>query len=253
MNLSLVSMPHVFSRALRAIFSSSLIRALPCVILAGCVSHAPKSAISDKQHEKLPEHQLADFLSTDCNNIWALSGHEVEANPLFWLRGMDCAERLSPAAARAQAHQWADDTWQDAFKRGILLANARINPVERRTNTTRLDALSPQIPAQVRPLWQLWRDGQALQLQLAEERYRYSKLQQSSDGELDALRQQQQDLRDRLETTTRQLENLTDIERQLSTRKPASSYLPDGSKGEAQPAASDEPQSDSPQQEDVTP
>lgn len=253
MNLSLVSMSHVFSRALRAIFSSSLIRALPCVILAGCVSHAPKSAISDKQHEKLPEHQLADFLSTDCNNIWTLSGHEVEANPLFWLRGMDCAERLSPAAARAQAHQWADDTWQDAFKRGILLANARINPVERRTNTTRLDALSPQIPAQVRPLWQLWRDGQALQLQLAEERYRYSKLQQSSDGELDTLRQQQQDLRDRLETTTRKLENLTDIERQLSTRKPASSYLPDGAKGGAQPAASDEPQSDSPQEEDVTP
>lgn len=70
----------------------------------------------------------------------------------------------------------------------------------------------------MRPVYQLWRDGQTLQLQLSEERFRYSKLQQSSDSELDALRQQQESLREQLETTTRKLENLTDIERQLSTR-----------------------------------
>jgi hypothetical protein len=34
----------------------------------------------------------------------------------------------------------------------------------------------------VRPVYQLWRDGQTLQLQLAEERSRYSKLQQSTDA-----------------------------------------------------------------------
>lgn len=67
----------------------------------------------------------------------------------------------------------------------------------------------------MRPVYQLWRDGQTLQLQLSEERFRYSKLQQSSDSELDALRQQQESLREQLETTTRKLENLTDIERQL--------------------------------------
>lgn len=254
MKLSLVSMSHVFFRALSATFSSKILRlGLPCLLLAGCASHAPKSAISDKQDDKYPEHQLADFLSTDCNNIWQLSGHDVESNPLFWLRGMDCADRISPAAARAQAHLWADDTWQDTFKRGILLANAKINPLERRTNTTRMDALSPQIPAQIRPLYQLWRDGQVLQLQLAEERSRYSKLQQSADGELDTLRQQQQYLRSQLDTTTRKLENLTDIERQLSTRKPTSSYLPDSSKGNAQPAKTPEQESETSKQEDVKP
>ena len=84
---------------------------------------------------------------------------------------------------------------------------------------TRLDTFTIALPVQVRPVYQLWRDGQALQLQLFEERQRYSKLQQSSDSELDTLRQQQQRLQQQLDTTTRKLENLTDIERQLSSRK----------------------------------
>ncbi len=54
----------------------------------------------------------------------------------------------------------------------------------------RLDTFSPQIAVQVRPLYQLWRDGQTRQLQLVEERARYAKLQQSSDSELETLRQQ---------------------------------------------------------------
>ena len=116
-----------------------------------------------------------------------------------------------------------------------------------------MDALSPQIPAQVRPVYQLWRDGQVLQLQLAEERFRYGKLQQSADGELDTLRSQQQYLRAQLETTTRKLENLTDIERQLSTRKPASNYLPDASKTNAQPVKTPDEDSDTSKQEDVKP
>ena len=208
MNLCLVSMSHVFSRAVRAVFSRSTLRlSLPCVFLAGCVSHVPQSAISDKQEDKWPDNQLADFLSTRCDDIWNLSGHDVETNPLFWLRGIDCAQRLAP--------------------------------VERRANVTRLDTFVVNLPVQIRPVYQLWREGQTLQLQLSEERSRYSKLQQSTDSELDTLRQQQQHLRTQLDTTTRKLENLTDIERQLSSRK----YQP-GSSSAA-------PDSDTPKQEDV--
>nr|WP_318384698.1 two-component system QseEF-associated lipoprotein QseG [uncultured Enterobacter sp.] len=217
-------MSHIFTRVVNAVSLSG------CLVLAGCSVHAPKSAIHDKQQEKLPQNQLADFLSTDCEDIWSLYGDTVVTNPLYWLRGMDCAERLSPAVARAQARSWPDDTWQDTFKRGILLASAKISPVERREYMTRLDTLSPQLPVQVRPLFQVWRDGQALQLQLAEERSRYAKLQQSTDGELDTLRQQQQYLRDQLDTTSRKLENLTDIERRLSTRKPGGTDLPDSAR-----------------------
>lgn len=242
MNLYLVSMSHVFSRVVNAVTQQNVwLRALPCLLLAGCVAQKPQSAIRDDQQVALPEHQLADFLSTDCEDIWSLSGQNVDTNPLYWLRSMDCAQRLSPAAARAEARSWSDDSWQATFRRGILLSSAKISPLERREYNDRLEALSPVIPAQVRPLFQLWREGEISKLQLADERGRYGKLQQSTDSELDSLRQQQQFLREQLETTTRKLENLTDIERRLSSRnKPAATDLPDS----AHPAKTDATQED---------
>jgi hypothetical protein len=196
-------------------------------LLAGCVQKAVTSSIKQPHQSQEPEQQLADYLSTDCMDIWRIQGQDAVNNPLYWLRGMDCAERLPPAEARAEARQWPDDSWQDTFKRGILLSNAKITPTERRRYMTRLDALTGEVPAQVRPLFQVWRDGQASLLNLSEERTRYSKLQQSTDGELDTLREQQQRLRNQLDLTTRKLQNLTDIERQLSSRKPGSNYVPD--------------------------
>lgn len=213
------------------------------LMLAGCVQNTVTSSIKQPHQPQEPEQQLADYLSTDCTEIWRIEGHEAVNNPLFWLRGMDCAERLSPAEARAEARRWADNIWQNTFKRGILLANAKITPTERRRYMTQLDTMAGEVPAQVRPLFQLWRDGQASLLDLSDERTRYSKLQQSADGELDTLREQQQRLRSQLALTTRKLENLTDIERQLSSRKPASSYLPEGGrdveKAAPAPAAQD--------------
>lgn len=231
MNLNLVSMSHVFSRVISAVSLQRVwLRALPCLLLAGCAAQAPQSAIHNTPREHLPEQQLADFLSTECDDIWSLSGTHVDTNPLYWLRAMDCAQRLSPAVARAEARSWSDDSWEGTFRRGILLSRAKITPLERREYAQRLDILSPGIPPQVRPLFQLWRDGEMAQLQLSEERSRYGKLQQSTDSELDTLRQQQQHLREQLDTTTRKLENLTDIERRLSTRKPVSSELPDSTR-----------------------
>jgi hypothetical protein len=241
MNYSLVNM----SQFLASVFNAVRLRRLwlPGVsglLLAGCVSGINHHA-SDALEEKLPQQQLADFLSTDCADIWSLSGEVTDKNPLYWLRGMDCADRLTPEQSRTEARMLDKSNWQEAFKRGILLGNAKITPVERRGLVTQVDALNGQIPSQVRPLYQLWRDGQALQLQLSDERSRYAKLQQSSDGELDTLRQQQQHLRTQLDLTTRKLENLTDIERQLSTRKPAGSFNPDASHtGDATPAAKDD-------------
>ncbi|HAP81720.1 MAG TPA: two-component system QseEF-associated lipoprotein QseG, partial [Enterobacteriaceae bacterium] len=193
------------------------------------------------QH-KYPEHQLADFLSTDCQDIWELTGRESDTNPLYWLRGMDCAERLAPAEARAQAGALQDDTWQANFKRGILLANAKISPVERRRYVSRLDELAGEIPGQIRPLFQVWRDNQAAQLQLSEERSRYAKLQQTSDGELDTLREQELRLRSQLALVTQKLENLTDIERRLSSRKTSGGELPDATHPAASPDDKDIPE-----------
>ena len=55
--------------------------------------------------EKIPVYQLADYLSTECSDIWALQGKSTETNPLYWLRAMDCADRLMPAQSRQQARQ----------------------------------------------------------------------------------------------------------------------------------------------------
>ncbi|MDU3068560.1 MAG: two-component system QseEF-associated lipoprotein QseG [Escherichia coli] len=200
-------MRHIFQRLLpRRLWLAGL----PCLALLGCVQSHNKPAIDTPAEEKIPVYQLADYLSTECSDIWALQGKSTETNPLYWLRAMDCADRLMPAQSRQQARQYDDGSWQNTFKQGILLADAKITPYERRQLVARIDALSTEIPAQVRP-----------------ERQRYGKLQQASDSELDTLRQQHHVLQQQLELTTRKLENLTDIERQLSTRKPAGNFSPD--------------------------
>lgn len=191
-----------------------------CLVLSGCsTALAPHKTRTEVEGSE-PRQQLADYLSTDCEDIWSIDGDAAERNPLYWMRGVDCADRLSAAGARAEANQLTAQTWPAAFKRGILLANAKITPTERRQLVSDIDGFSAQIPSRIRPLYQVWRDGQTLQLQLAEERLRYGKLQETSDGQLDALRQQQQQLQAELDLTTRKLQNLTDIERQLSSRKP---------------------------------
>lgn len=165
------------------------------------------------------ESEMADYRAVDCARIWQSDSHNSVDNPLYWLRAIDCAARLSPAEARAEAHRWPADSWQNAFKQGILLDNGNVTPVERRQYVMRLDGLSFSYPAAVRPLLQLWRSHQAAQLDLSELRTRYHHLQQTSDTELDRLRQQQLRMRHELTDTRRKLDSLTDIERQLSTRK----------------------------------
>ena len=208
-----------------------LLSGISCLALAGCSASTSPQAADGKTLSALPQHQVADFLSVECADIWNLKNEASDKNPLYWLRGIDCADRLAPAQARAEAKLHTDDSWQDAFKRGILLADAKITPDERRALVNRLDTFSPQIAAQVRPLYQLWCEGQGRQLQLVDERSRYAKLQQSSDAELEALRQQELELRSQLELTTRKLENLTDIERQLSSRKPGGNFSSDAGHG----------------------
>lgn len=204
--------------------SASLTITLLTTACAGGVVH---SVISPKSEQPQPDQQIDDYLTVGCTEIWQLAGNAVESNPLYWLRGMDCARQLTPAEARVIAHRHEDATWQSAFRRGILLADARITPTERKGFMDILSATQGRIPGPVQPLYRVWISGQQLQIKLFAERGRYNKLRLTTDAEMDTLRQQQQHLHSQLELTTRKLENLTDIERQLSTRKPSGSYAPD--------------------------
>ncbi|UYW74066.1 two-component system QseEF-associated lipoprotein QseG [Pseudocitrobacter faecalis] len=236
-----VHMSHFLSTSVVQGVRRFWLSGLSCLALVGCSSGLTPH-IGGVSAEKVPHEQVADYLSTTCDELWTLDGTVAENNPLYWLRGMDCAERLTPTQARAQANQLGDESWSDAFKRGVLLANAKITPSERQLIVSRLDAKSAQIPTRIRPLYQVWRDNQMLQLKLSDQRTRYSKLQETSDAALDELRQQQQALKGELDLTTRKLQNLTDIERQLSSRKPSSGFNPDSTHGTDTPADSEEKQ-----------
>lgn len=210
-----------------------LLVAVSCV-LSGC---APLPELTHSQTASQitsPDKQSSDYLSIQCAHIWQQEETDSLLNPLYWLRTMECAQRLSPTEARAEAGERPALTWQDTFKRGILLSPAKITPVERRRYLQQLDMLASDIPLQVRSLFILWRDGQRSLLSLAQERSRYSKLQQTTDGQLDELRQAQQRLRNELELTSHKLETLSDIERQLSSRKPGSNYVPETHRSDTQ-------------------
>lgn len=220
--------------------------------LLGCSQPAQKinrvhPAVSE------PETTVVDFQLMDCEKIWDFVDDKVMSNPLYWLRTMDCGQRLSPADARAEARRWPADNWQSTFKQAVLMDNGNVTPMERRQYVQRLDGYSYDYPAPVRPLLLLWREGQASQLQLAEERMRYARLQQSSDAQLDALRQRQIAANEELTITRRKLDNLTDIERQLSSRRsPDAAEGAHGVKPDA--SASDDPQpADQPSQDDANP
>ncbi|WLS79953.1 two-component system QseEF-associated lipoprotein QseG [Erwinia pyri] len=193
---------------------------LLALLLAACSSKPPESVLNGNGKPLAePEIKIVDFQLVDCDRIWEIDTSRAISNSLYWLRSMDCAVRLSPTQARAEARRWPADNWQSAFKQGVLLANGNVTPVERRQFMLRLDTFSASFPSSVRPLIQLWREDQMGLLQLSEERTRYHHLQQTSDAELDALRQHQLKLNAELNVTRRKLESLTDIERQLSSRR----------------------------------
>lgn len=189
------------------------------LLVLGC-SQVPEKN-SNLTHDSFgeSERRVVDFKTISCGEVWAFNSGMVLNNPLYWLRAMDCAQRLSPAEARAEARRWPANNWQSRFKQAVLLSNGNVTPVERRQYLQRLDDNSYDYPAAVRPLLALWREGQGSLLQLSAERTRYATLQQTSDAQLEALRQQEMTLSQELAVTRRKLDSLTDIERQLSSRR----------------------------------
>lgn len=199
--------------------ASLLALSLLGLLLSGCRGSPVNAPAHRDALVAEPDVKLPDYLATECSLVWHNESAAATANPLYWLRAIDCAERLSPVGARAEAHRWPITNWSRAFKHGILMANGNVTPLERRDYVDSLDGYSNNFPAAVRPLIQLWRSNQAAELNLSETRTGYAHLQQSSDLQLDELRRQQKKMRQELNDTQRKLERLTDIERQLSSRK----------------------------------
>lgn len=204
-------------------------------LLIGCVDRAVGSGPAQQQQEAIPDAKVVDYRIAPCDTLWQLDEKEALENSLFWLRAMDCADRIGSTQARALAKTLPGNNWQGVFKQSILLGSAEPSSNERRQIVDRLNSYRLEFPNSLRPLLQLWRQQQALQISLFDERARYQHLQESSDSQIDSLRQSQSYLQGQLQDTSRKLENLTDIERQLSSRKQLQGEIPESSV--AQPKA----------------
>jgi hypothetical protein len=204
-------------------------------LLTGCVERAASTDLAQQQQESIPDIKVVDYRIAPCETLLPLDEKEVLENPLYWLRVMDCADRIGSTQARALVKTLPGSNWQGVFKQSILLGSAEPTSAERRQIIERLNIYRLDFPNSLRPLLQLWRQQQVLQVSLFDERARYQHLQESSDNQIDLLRQNQAHLQNQLQETSRKLENLTDIERQLSSRKQMQGEIPENSA--AQPKA----------------
>ncbi|WP_265495745.1 two-component system QseEF-associated lipoprotein QseG, partial [Providencia heimbachae] len=201
------------------------------LLLAGCVDRAVSGGLNPQQQEAIPDTKVIDYRTAACDTLWQLDDKDALDNALYWLRAMDCADRIGSTQARALAKTVPGDSWSGVFKQSILLGSAQPTSGERRQIIDRINSYRMEFPGSLRPLTQLWRQQQLLQITLFDEKARYQHLQESSDSQIDSLRQSQARLQSQLQDTSRKLENLTDIERQLSSRKQLQGEIPDNSAG----------------------
>lgn len=189
-------------------------------LLAGCAPHVGGGTAMIVEANRAPDRQLADYRSVECRAIWLANSREAMTNALYWLRAMDCAAQLSPPQALTQANQTPmSSDWAGLWKQSLLRERAGAVPAEQRQRIARLAQESEDVPTDLIPLLQLWMDKQQLAAFQDEERGRMQRLQDDHEKALADLREQQNQLREQLDATTRKLKNLTDIERQLSARK----------------------------------
>ncbi|WP_213990004.1 two-component system QseEF-associated lipoprotein QseG [Sodalis sp. dw_96] len=210
------------------------------LVLTGCGGN------SDGRHSATPlsmvrQNAAPGRNAAECGQLWQTRGEDRVQDATYWLRAMECAERMTPSQARLEAENQGGDTWDDSFRESILLNSANISVTERRQTYQRLLGFRSQFPPSVYPVFKMWRQQQALRLILADERSSNQRQHEADAAQIELIRQQQVELQRKLDITTRKLENLTEIERRLSARKQGISDGGDSDAGDA--PASDVPPS----------
>lgn len=197
------------------------------LLMSGCArhqNHPPFQPIEDV----IPDSKVVDFRMAPCETLWTLDDNATLSNSLYWLRAMDCSDRMSSAQANYQAALISASGWANIFKQSILAAGSEPDLTQRQALLNNVNASRAQMPGEIRPLVQVWRERQSLQVALEDEKMRNARQQAANEAQLAEMSNQQKTLQASLEDTRRKLQNLTDIERQLSSRKQLQSELPDG-------------------------
>lgn len=156
----------------------------------------------------------------DCQQVWQEGNVVILHRTNYWLRAMTCAGQLDPQHARIQADNLSVTTdWSYRLMRDILLLKSTRSLIGQQRILAQFVRHQTQSPTVLHPLLQLWHDNQVNRIGWLAEQQRTQQLESS----LDYQHEEQRRLQSRLGITTQKLENLTEIERQLSTRKPINS------------------------------
>lgn len=140
------------------------------LLLAGCVDRAVSGGLNAQQQEAIPDTKVIDYRTAACDTLWQLDDKDALDNALYWLRAMDCADRIGSTQARALAKTVPGDSWSGVFKQSILLGSAQPTSGERRQMIDRINSYRMEFPGSLRPLTQLWRQQQMLQITLFDEK-----------------------------------------------------------------------------------
>ncbi|MCO8049376.1 MULTISPECIES: two-component system QseEF-associated lipoprotein QseG [Proteus] len=192
------------------------------LVLSGCTPKSLTNTLEPEQEIPVVKQKTIDYRWAECKTLSSFYDEGIN-NALYWLRVIECTNRIMTTEAQRQASNVIITGWDDAFYKSILLERAGMTIAERRTQLVLLESYKLQFPSSMRVLLSIWIENQTLILSLAEEKNRYRRLTTDTDNRIDALRKENNALQHELSVTLKKLESLTQIERQLSNRKQSGS------------------------------
>lgn len=222
LGIELLSMAPASTRKIALNWKQCFLFIMFPLVLSGCTPKSLTEAQEPEPEIPVVKQKTIDYRWAECKTLSSFYDEGIN-NALYWLRSIECTNRIMTTEAQRQANSVVVTGWDDAFYKSILLERAGMTIADRRTQLVLLESYKLQFPSSMRVLLSTWIENQTLILSLAEEKNRYRRLTTETDNRIDALRKENNALQHELSVTLKKLESLTQIERQLSNRKQSGS------------------------------
>ncbi|MEQ5393439.1 two-component system QseEF-associated lipoprotein QseG [Proteus sp. fly-1013] len=222
LGIELLSMAPASTRKIALNWKQCFLFIMFPLVLSGCTPKSLTEAQEPEPEIPVVKQKTIDYRWAECKTLSSFYDEGIN-NALYWLRAIECTNRIMTTEAQRQANSVVVTGWDDAFYKSILLERAGMTIADRRTQLVLLESYKLQFPSSMRVLLSTWIENQTLILSLAEEKNRYRRLTTETDNRIDALRKENNALQHELSVTLKKLESLTQIERQLSNRKQSGS------------------------------
>lgn len=222
LGIELLSMAPASTRKIALNWKQCFLFIMFPLVLSGCTPKSLTEAQEPEPEIPVVKQKTIDYRWAECKTLSSFYDEGIN-NALYWLRAIECTNRIMTTEAQRQANSVVVTGWDDAFYKSILLERAGMTIADRRTQLVLLESYKLQFPSSMRVLLSTWIENQTLILSLAEEKNRYRRLTTETDNRIDALRKENNALQHELSITLKKLESLTQIERQLSNRKQSGS------------------------------